>query len=219
MLISSFILSGLALATGACSPNAEPVKTEQSTPVPDPKPNPEPTNSRALVVYFTCTNVTKGIAGQIAEFTGATAWCIVPEEPYTTGDLNYNNPSSRANREQNDPEARPSINGKCDNLADYDVIFLGYPIWWGKAPKVIFTFLDNHELSGKTVIPFCTSHSSGIGSSDTDLYEAAPDAVWKQGKRFSGKESKETIMKWIESLDLSLRRHTNGGLGKISSRK
>ena len=82
--------------------------------------------------------------------------------------------------EQNDPSARPAIQGKCDALANCDVVFLGYPIWWGMAPKVIYTFLENHDLTDKTVIPFCTSHSSGIGSSDTDLHRLATGSEWKQ---------------------------------------
>lgn len=183
MLISSLLLmSGLALSTGACSPTDEPVKTEEPTPVPDPEPNPDPTpdpqptGGRALVVYFSCTNTTKGIADRIVEASDAATWRIEPEVAYTSEDLNYNNSSSRANREQNDPSARPAIKGKCENLADYDVVFLGYPIWWGKAPKVIFTFLESHDLAGKTVVPFCTSHSSGIGSSDTDLHRLATGA-------------------------------------------
>ena len=130
--------------------------------------------------------------------------------------MNYNNSSSRANREQNDPSARPAIKGKCENLADYDVVFLGYPIWWGKAPKVIFTFLESHDLAGKTVVPFCTSHSSGIGSSDTDLHRLAAGAEWKQGRRFGGSESKETIEKWIESMDLNFNDNTNTGVFDLS---
>lgn len=221
MLISSLLLiSGLALSTEACRPTDEPVKNEESTPVPDPEPNPapnpQPTGGRALVVYFSCTNTTKGIAERIIEATDAAIWRIEPEIAYTSEDLNYNNSSSRANREQNDPSARPAIKGKCENLADYDVVFLGYPIWWGKAPKVIFTFLESHDLTGKTVVPFCTSHSSGIGSSDTDLHRLATGAEWKQGRRFDGNESKETIEKWIESMNLNFYNDTNAGVFDLS---
>lgn len=213
MLISSLILiSGLALTTGACSPTDEPVKTEKPTPVPDP----QPADGRALVVYFSCTNTTQGIADRIVEATDAVTWRIVPEEAYTSEDLNYNNSSSRANREQNDPSARPAIKGKCENLADYDVVFLGYPIWWGKAPKVIFTFLESHDLTGKTIVPFCTSHSSGIGSSDTDLHRLASGAEWKPGRRFSGNESKETIENWIKTMDLNFNKNTNVGAFDLS---
>ncbi|WP_227414151.1 aldo/keto reductase [Phocaeicola dorei] len=214
----------MLLTTNACSPSDEPIKTEEPTPVPDPEPepNPDPTpdptpsGGRALVVYFSCTNTTKGIADRIVEVTDAATWRINPEVAYTSEDLNYNNSSSRANREQNDPSARPAIKGKCENLADYDVVFLGYPIWWGKAPKVIFTFLESHDLTGKTVVPFCTSHSSGIGSSDTDLHRLAAGAEWKQGRRFGGSESKETIEKWIESMDLNFNDNTNTGVFDLS---
>lgn len=217
------ILPGLLLTSNACSPtDDEPVKTEEPTPAPDPEPNPDPTpdpqptGGRALVVYFSCTNTTKGIADRIVEATDAATWRIEPEVAYTSEDLNYNNSSSRANREQNDPSARPAIKGKCENLADYDVVFLGYPIWWGKAPKVIFTFLESHDLTGKTIVPFCTSHSSGIGSSDTDLHRLATGAEWRQGRRFSGNESKETIEKWIENMDLNFNDNTNAGVFDLS---
>ena len=224
MWLLSIILPCMLLTTNACSPSDEPIKTEEPTPVPDPEPepNPDPTpdptpsGGRALVVYFSCTNTTKGIADRIVEVTDAATWRINPEVAYTSEDLNYNNSSSRANREQNDPSARPAIKGKCENLADYDVVFLGYPIWWGKAPKVIFTFLESHDLAGKTVVPFCTSHSSGIGSSDTDLHRLAAGAEWKQGRRFGGSESKETIEKWIESMDLNFNDNTNTGVFDLS---
>lgn len=225
-LLSMVLLSGLTLATNACSPSDEPINTETPTQKPD-EPNPENPNpddpntqpdgdNSALVVFFSCTNTTKGIADRIVEETGAATWRIEPEVAYTSEDLNYNNSSSRANREQNDPSARPAIKGKCENIVDYDVVFLGYPIWWGKAPKVIFTFLESHNLTGKTIIPFCTSHSSGIGSSDNELHRLATGAEWKQGRRFSGNESKETIKKWIESMDLNFNNNTNMGAFDLS---
>lgn len=222
MWLLSIILPGLLLTSNACSPtNDEPVKTEEPTPAPEPEPNPDPTpdpqGGRALVVYFSCTNTTKGIADRIVEATDAATWRIEPEVAYTSEDLNYNNSSSRANREQNDPSARPAIKGKCENLADYDVVFLGYPIWWGKAPKGIFTFLESHDLTGKTIIPFCTSHSSGIGSSDTDLHRLTTGAEWKQGRRFSGNESKETIENWIESMDLNFNDNMNAEIFDLSN--
>ena len=196
MLSSLILLSGLSFATVACSPAEESVKTEEPVPSPDPEPTPEPQpgNGRTLVVYFSCTNTTKGIAESIVEITDGTLHRIVPEVPYTSEDLNYNNSLSRANREQNDPSARPAISGEIENFSNYDVIFLGYPIWWGKAPKIISTFLESHDFADKTIVPFCTSHSSGIGSSDTDLHELAKQAAWKQGQRFNGNESKETII-------------------------
>ena len=219
MLLSSLILlSGLSFATAACSPTEESVNTEEPTPTPEPEltPEPQPGNGRTLVVYFSCTNTTKGIAEKIAEVTDGTLHRIIPETPYTSEDLNYNNSSSRANREQNDPAARPAISSKVENFSDYDVVFLGYPIWWGKAPKIIYTFLESLNLSGKTIVPFCTSHSSGIGSSDTDLHESAEKAAWKQGKRFNGNESTGTIKDWIESMNLNLNQNSNVGVFNLS---
>lgn len=227
-LLSAILLPGLLLTTNACSPTEELVKPEEPTivPTPDPDPEPEPepetnpdpqpSGSRALVVYFSCTNTTKGVADRIVEATGAATWRIEPEVAYTSEDLNYNNSSSRANREQNDPSARPAIKGKCENLADNDVVFLGYPIWWGKAPKVIFTFLESHDLTGKTIVPFCTSHSSGIGSSDTDLHRLATGAEWKSGRRFSGNEAEDAIKNWIESMNLNFNNDTNAGVFDLS---
>lgn len=213
MLISSLILlSGLTLATGACSPTDNPAGTEEPIPVPDPSPGPQPANGRALVVYFSCTNTTKGVAEHIASVTESAMFRIEPEEPYTSADLDYNDSSSRANREQNDPSARPAIAGSLENLSDYDVVFLGYPIWWGKAPKIIFTFLESYDFAGKTIVPFCTSHSSGIGTSDTDLHALAAQATWMQGRRFGGNASESDVCDWIESLNLNL-----GGNTDVSS--
>lgn len=162
--------------------------------------------------YFSCTNTTKGVAEHIASVTESGMYRIEPEEPYTSADLNYNNSSSRANREQNDPSARPAIAGSLENLSDYDIVFLGYPIWWGKAPKIIFTFLESYDFAGKTIVPFCTSHSSGIGSSDTDLHALAAQATWMQGRRFGGNASESDVREWIESLNLNL-----GGNTDVSS--
>lgn len=200
------LFSGLSLTAWACAPEGDKANTgnPEPEPTPNPTPNPQPGSSRCLVVYFSCTNTTRGVAGQIAELTRGTLHQIIPEVVYTTEDLNYNNSSSRANREQNDPSARPGISNKIDNLSDYDVIFLGYPIWWGNAPRILSTFLESADFSGKTIVPFCTSHSSGIGSSDTDLHALASQAVWKPGRRFDGNISKENIAVWIESLDLNL---------------
>lgn len=214
-LLPVMLMSGLTLTTSACSPSDDPVQSE--TPAPDPEPDPSPdnptpepgTDGRALVVYFSCTNTTKGVAEHIASVTESGMFRIEPEEPYTSADLDYNNSSSRANREQNDPSARPAIAGSLENLSDYDIVFLGYPIWWGKAPKIIFTFLESYNFAGKTIVPFCTSHSSGIGSSDTDLHALAAQATWMQGRRFGGNASESDVREWIESLNLNLGSNTD----------
>lgn len=160
------------------------------------------TKTKILVAYFSATNTTKGVAEKIAKVTGGTLFAIVPQQPYTSQDLNYNDPDSRSSKEQNDRNARPAIDGSVQNSADYDVIFLGYPIWWGQAPKIICTFLESYDFSGKTIIPFCTSGSSGIGGSEASLRQLAASSVWKAGKRFAGSASEGEIAAWIDGLGL-----------------
>lgn len=166
--------------------------------------NPPPTSSSSiLVAYFSCTNTTEAIAKHIQAETKGTLYEIEPEIPYTADDLKYYT-GSRADQEQADPSARPAINGSVENMGKYDVIFLGYPIWHGEAPRIISTFLENYDFSGKTIVPFCTSHSSGIGSSDRNLHSLAPNADWVSGRRFSSGTSRKTVSEWIESLDIKL---------------
>ncbi|MDE7453333.1 MAG: NAD(P)H-dependent oxidoreductase [Clostridia bacterium] len=143
---------------------------------------------KVLVAYFSCTNTTKKVAEKINErIEGSDIYRITPAVPYTTADLNYNT-DCRANREQNDPTARPEISGKVENIEQYDAVFIGYPIWWGQAPKIIYSFFEScdYDFDGVTIIPFCTSGSSPIGSSATNLHGSAPKANWKSGARISG---------------------------------
>jgi flavodoxin len=156
---------------------------------------------KVLVAYFSCTGNTEKIAGYIAESLGADTYRITPQTPYTDADLNYGDSSTRATREQNDPSARPAISGKVENMEDYSVIFLGYPIWWGQAPKIMYTFVGSYDLSGKTIIPFCTSGSSGIGSSAENLSLSAAGAAWLPGSRFSGSAPRDTVEDWLQGLD------------------
>lgn len=160
------------------------------------------TGNKILVAYFSATGTTRTLAEYAADFLDADLYEIVPEVPYTADDLNYNNSASRANREQNDSSARPAISGSVEDMGDYDVVLLGYPIWHGQAPKIIYTFLESYDFSGKTIVPFCTSHSSGIGSSDTNLHALATGADWRSGRRFPGGTSRETITDWIDGLEL-----------------
>ncbi len=158
-------------------------------------------NGSVLVAYFSCTGTTEGIAEDIADITGASTFRIEAEVPYTAADLDYHS-DCRTNTEQNNPKARPAIKKMPDGLDRYDVIFLGYPIWWGEAPRVISTFLESGDFKGKTIVPFCTSHSSGLGSSDRNLHSLAPDAVWIPGRRFAGNTSRTELEKWISGLDI-----------------
>ena len=162
----------------------------------------ETTDGKVLVAYFSCTGNTRGLAERIASAIDADLYEIVPEEPYTDVDLNYNDSSTRATVEQNDPNARPAISSSVDNIEQYDVLFLGYPIWWGQAPKIISTFLENCDLSGKTIVPFCTSGSSPVGSSATNLHSSAQNADWLDGTRFSSSVSDGDIESWLNDIDL-----------------
>lgn len=156
---------------------------------------------KTLVVYFSCTNTTKTLAEYAADILGADIYEIVPAEPYTAADLAYYT-NGRADQEQNDPSVRPAISGSVDNMSDYDTIILGYPIWHGQAPRIISTFLESYDFSGKTIVPFCTSHSSGIGSSADNLH-ALCSAEWKNGKRFGSGTSKDEVDKWLNEIGIS----------------
>ena len=163
---------------------------------------PDETAGNALVVYFSATGNTQRAAESIAEAAGADLYEIVPEEPYTSEDLDWNDPDSRVSKEHEDPSLRPAIGGEALDLENYDTVFLGYPIWWGEAPNIIRTFLEENDLSGKTIIPFCTSSSSGIGSSAENLQSFAPDAEWLAGQRFSGSTDPADIAEWVESMGI-----------------
>ena len=114
--------------------------------------------------------------------------------------MNYNDSSSRVSKENSDSSARPEIKENIQDLDQYDTIFVGYPIWWGQAPKIMYTLMETNDFSGKTIIPFCTSASSGIGTSAENLSKSAPDSVWKDGQRFSGSSSEDDIKSWVDSV-------------------
>ncbi len=154
--------------------------------------------SHILVAYFSATGNTEGVAEKIATLTGGERYEIVPAVPYTAADLDYGS-SCRANDEQNDPHARPPISGSV-TVDGYDTIYLGYPIWWGKAPKIIYTFLESQSFAGKTIVPFCTSGSSGIEASLPDLKAIASGATWLAGKRFSAGASQTDVRAWLDRL-------------------
>ena len=155
--------------------------------------------SKTLVAYFSATNTTRPLAEYAADILNADLYEIVPEVPYTDADLAYYT-NGRADREQNDSSARPAISGSVANMADYDVIFLGYPIWHGQPPRIISTFLESYDFAGKTIVPFCTSHSSGY--SDSSIKPLAPGANWIAGRRFAGGTSRGTVEEWINGLEL-----------------
>lgn len=161
-------------------------------------------NNKVLIAYFSATGRTKNVAETISEVTGGNLYEIVPTTPYSQQDLNYNNNNSRANIEQGDPNSRPGINGVVEAMDEYDVVFIGYPIWHGQAPRIISTFIESYDFSGKKIIPFCTSSSSGIGSSDTNLHSLASDAEWLAGRRLSSNVTREDVTSWLGEIDLSI---------------
>lgn len=161
------------------------------------------TDVRSIVVYFSCTGNTKAVAEEVAAQTGSELHEIVPEEPYTEEDLNYNNDNCRANIEMNDPESRPAISNTIENFSEYDTIYIGYPIWWGSLPRIMNTFLDTYDFSGKTIVPFCTSGSSSISQSVSVIREAEPEAQIKEGLQVSSAgadDSSDEVSRWIEEI-------------------
>ena len=142
--------------------------------------------SKTLVAYFSASGVTARAAKQIAEAVGADLYEIRPAEPYTSADLNWMDQSSRSTREMNDPACRPAIGSPVENMAQYDTVFVGFPIWWYVEPRIVDTFLEGYDFSGKILIPFATSRGSGIGKAEQSLKAHCPKAVWKKGQLLNG---------------------------------
>ena len=187
----------------SCSGSTQPDDTAASELQPQPEEITETVSesetvsaSKTIVVYFSQTGNTKPIAEFIAKDLDADIYEIKAEIPYTDDDIKYYT-DCRADREQKDPTARPAIAGELPDITGYDTVYLGYPIWHGQAPKIIYTFIEGVDLSGKTVVPFCTSGSSPVGTSAENLHPLAPDAVWKDGTRFAAGTSEDEIAAWI----------------------
>ena len=159
--------------------------------------NSNKSNDNSVILYFSATGTTKKVAERIAKYLNSDIIEIVPKEKYKEEDLDYNN-DCRANREQNDSKARPKIENTID-IAKYDTIYLGYPIWWGTNPRIILTLLDTYDFTGKTIIPFCTSGSSDISGSVSDLRNYNSKLTIKDGKRFSSSDSDKVIEDFVKS--------------------
>lgn len=227
--LAAFLLTFLmAVSLVACAGNSEPAETSspdaegsisEETSVPESSAaesepgtgasQPDETETEAegakvLVAYFSATGTTEGVAEHIANGLNADIYEIVPEDPYTDADLNYNDNNSRTTMEMNNPNARPAISGSVENIEQYDIVFIGYPIWWGEAPRIVSTFMESYDFSGKTIVPFCTSGGSGIGSSASNLEELTSGATWLDGRRLHGSDSQDTVMEWVNGLSLNL---------------
>ena len=153
-----------------------------------------------LVAVFSASGVTKSVGEAVARAAGADFFEIVPKQPYTTADLDWMNKKSGSSIEMNDPSARPGINGKVADMASYDTVIVGFPIWWGVAPRIIDTFLESYDFSGKKIIPFCTSGGSGVGRSDTALHkDVSGDVQWARGRQINRPNEAE-IRRWLEDV-------------------
>lgn len=158
--------------------------------------------AKKLVAFFSASGITAALAKSLAEVVDADVYEIKPETPYTPADLDWNNKQSRSSVEMSDPEFRPAIADGGADIAAYDTIFIGFPIWWYVAPTIINTFLEHYDFAGKTIVPFATSGSSGLGDTVAKLRPSAPGAAWKDGKLLNGRPPKATLNAWVESLRL-----------------
>ena len=228
-LLSLSLAAVMALSLAACgqsdttddSQSAGQSQEETSTPAPTPTPEngedistpdaSEPEDSQSgesggvLVVYYSATGNTEAVAGYIAEATGGDLFELEPAEPYTDADLNWTDENSRVTLEHEDESLRDVelVADTVDNWDSYDTVFIGYPIWWGIAAWPVDTFVEANDFTGKTVIPFCTSSSSGLGQSGELLAEMAGTGDWQEGQRFRSSVSQEDVNEWVDSLGLS----------------
>ena len=197
----------------AQTPAVSPVEKPDDTNTPDDAETPDDANTTAeqpqtgktLVVYYSASGNTKRVAEDIAEAAGGDLFEIVPTEVYTSDDLNWTNSDSRVSREHDDESLRdvPLTTTEVENWDDYDTVFIGYPIWWGIAAWPVDNFVKNNNFSDKTVIPFATSSSSGMGQSGTLLEEMAGTGDWQDGQRFSSGASQSDVADWVSGLDLN----------------
>ena len=157
-------------------------------------------SKKILVAVFSASGVTKRVGEEIARVSGGDFFEIAPKEPYTSADLDWTNRKSRSSVEMNDPSARPEIANAIPNMDAYDAVIIGFPIWWGVAPRIIDTFLESCDFSGKTIIPFCTSGGSGVGRSDTALHKnVSGDVKWAKGVQINRPNENE-IRKWLDKV-------------------
>ena len=188
ILLSLLVIVSIIMITGCNSKKEEQESKKENNDV----------MKNSVVLYFSATGTTKKIAERIASKSGSDIIEIIPKIEYTSDDLNYNS-DCRANREQNDSSARPEIKNTID-ISKYDVIYLGYPIWWGTNPKIILTLLDTYDFTGKAIVPFCTSGSTDISGSVNDLRKYDSKLNIKDGKTFTTSDSDEDIINFINNL-------------------
>lgn len=198
----SVLIAALMIMTlTACGNSSAEKNSPAENPVDKPAQVEKVATDKILVAYFSCAGHTKKVALEVAEILKADTFEIVPAEPYSTADLNYNVENCRANVEQKDPNARPAIASKIDNPAQYKTIVIAFPIWWGAEPRIIDTFIESYDLSGKTIVPVCTSGGSDIITAANNLQTLCKGATVTEGKRL-GIISKDETKAWLDSLKL-----------------
>ena len=223
-IILTLLTVGLLLAMTACgnsqTQNTPPVQKSENTPavqpaqIPEetesvsdsePEQEPEPETGGVLVVYYSATGSTETVAGYIANALNADTFSITPTEPYTSDDLNWRDTDSRVSREHDDPALRTVelTSATVENWDSYDTVFVGYPIWWGIAAWPLDSFVSANDFTGKTVIPFCTSSSSGMGESGQLLADLAGTGDWLEGQRFRSSVNESAVVDWVNSLNVS----------------
>ena len=205
IIMTLCLIIGLAACSGgnseeaADTDNGAEAAAEEQTEAPETDES--GSGNTTLVVYFSATGNTRGVAEKIASITGADIYEIKAAQEYTDADLDWNDSDSRTTHEQNDPDARPEIGSDPVSLDGYTTIYIGYPIWWGEEPRIMDTFVENYDFDGITMIPFCTSSSSGIGRSGQNLADNAGSGNWLEGARFGGGASEDELKSWIEGLE------------------
>lgn len=214
LLLSVVLVLSLAACGSANKPASSTTQPETSAPTEQPEssstapaesePETQPETGKTLVVYYSASGNTERVAKDIAEAAGADLFEIVPTEVYTSEDLNWTNPDSRVSREHDDESLRdvPLTTTEVPDWDSYDTVFIGYPIWWGIAAWPVDTFVKNNDFTGKTVIPFATSSSSGMGQSGSLLADMAGTGEWQEGQRFSSGVSRDDVQSWVNGLGL-----------------
>ena len=214
LLLSVVLVLSLAACGSANKPASSTTQPETSAPTEQPEssstapaesePETQPETGKTLVVYYSASGNTERVAKDIAEAAGADLFEIVPTEVYTSDDLDWTNPDSRVSREHDDESLQdvPLTTTEVPDWDSYDTVFIGYPIWWGIAAWPVDTFVKNNDFTGKTVIPFATSSSSGMGQSGSLLADMAGTGEWKEGQRFSSGVSSDDVQSWVNGLGL-----------------
>lgn len=216
-LIALLLSLMLVFSLAACGNNPQAAETEPATSTPVSEETQEPetseeteaadtesTGGKTLVVYYSASENTENVSNVIAKTLGADLFELEPVEPYSNDDLNWTNDDSRVTREHENEDERDVelVSATVDNWSEYDTVFIGYPIWWGIAAWPVDEFIETNDFTGKTVIPFATSASSGMGQSGELLAEMAGTGDWQEGQRFRSGASEDDIVAWVEGLGL-----------------